>query len=223
MPWRAPAKRGIAAADLQRFFATALVTPVLTAHPTEVRRMSSIAREVEIARHLAERDRMLATPGEEQAREEALRATMLTLWQTYILRRNRPRVIDEVSNALLVLRDDILADAAATLCGARGPAARRRSVTRATLPSFFRLGSWIGGDRDGNPFVTASVLREALRSPQPPRFEFPVCRSSTRWLESFRSIQGWSAPPTSSFNWRKASTINPSIALRSHTGAPSRR
>ena len=84
-----------------RFFATALVTPVLTAHPTEVRRMSSIAREVEIARHLAERDRTLAIPAEDQAREEALRTSILTLWQTYILRRNRPRVIDEVSNALL--------------------------------------------------------------------------------------------------------------------------
>jgi len=155
---------GIAGSQLQRYFATALVSPVLTAHPTEVRRMSGIARELEIAKHLAERDRVLATPEEEQAREDALRATILTLWQTYILRRNRPRVLDEVSNGLLYYETTFLRTLPqfyATLedqLRASDP-----SLSEFDLASFFRLGSWIGGDRDGNPFVTAPILREALR------------------------------------------------------------
>jgi phosphoenolpyruvate carboxylase len=153
---------GLGASDLQRFFATALVTPVLTAHPTEVRRMSSIAREVEIARHLTERDRTLSTPGEEQAREEALRANVLTLWQTYILRRNRPRVIDEVSNALLYYETTFLRTLP-QIYAELEDRLRAGDPSHGALPSFFRLGSWIGGDRDGNPFATASVLREALR------------------------------------------------------------
>ena len=63
--------------------------------------MSGIAREVEIARCLAERDRMLSTPEEEAAREAALRAAVLTLWQTSILRRKRLRAVDEINNGLL--------------------------------------------------------------------------------------------------------------------------
>ena len=155
---------GIARAELQRFFATALVCPVLTAHPTEVRRMSSITRELEIAGYLAERDRVLATPEEEQARDEALRAAILTLWQTSILRRNRLHVIDEVGNGLLYYDTTFLQEVPRFY--ERLEDAMRANASGADdtpIPSFFRLGSWIGGDRDGNPFVTASVLRDAIR------------------------------------------------------------
>ena len=63
--------------------------------------MTGIAREVEIAQSLAARDRMLSTPEEEATRDAALRAAILTLWQTSILRRQRLRVIDEIGNGLL--------------------------------------------------------------------------------------------------------------------------
>ena len=125
--------------------------------------MSSIAREVEIARHLAERDRMLATPAEEQAREEALRTSILTLWQTYILRRNRPRVIDEVSNALLYYETTFLRTLPQLYAELEDQLRAGDPSWRASFRPSSALGSWIGGDRDGNPFVTAPVLREALR------------------------------------------------------------
>src|SRR5215469_3398262 len=85
---------------LRQFFAEAMVVPVLTAHPTEVRRKSMIDREMEVAELLAERDLRELTEGELAANETALRRAILTLWQTNLLRRTRLQVADEVNNSL---------------------------------------------------------------------------------------------------------------------------
>src|SRR5262245_29251759 len=91
---------GISREQLERFFADALCSPVLTAHPTEIRRKSTIDREMDIARLLDERDRVHFTPEELSANRRALRRAVLTLWQTSVLRGTRLRVIDEVANGL---------------------------------------------------------------------------------------------------------------------------
>ncbi len=154
---------GISRDQLQAFFAHALCSPVLTAHPTEVRRKSSIDREMEIARLLDERDRVQFTPEELAANRRALRRAVLTLWQTSLVRGTRLRVIDEVANGLAYYDHTFLhalpvfyADLEDRL-GAIDPAWQDLDV-----PSFLRMGSWIGGDRDGNPFVTADVTGQAL-------------------------------------------------------------
>jgi phosphoenolpyruvate carboxylase len=154
---------GVSREQLQRFLASALCVAVLTAHPTEVRRKSSIDREMEIARLLDERDRVRFTPEELAVNRRALRRAVLTLWQTSILRGTRLRVIDEVANNLayydhtfLRALPQLYADLEDQL-GATDP-----SWQGLEIPSFLRVGSWIGGDRDGNPFVTADVLRQAL-------------------------------------------------------------
>jgi phosphoenolpyruvate carboxylase len=155
---------GVTRAQLQAFFDRALCSPVLTAHPTEVRRKSSIDRELEIADLLDRRDRVQLTPEELAANRKALRRAILTLWQTSILRRTRLRVIDEVANGLAHYDHTFLqelprfyADLEDRL-GTIDPAWQGIEV-----PSFLSMGSWIGGDRDGNPFVTADVLRQTLR------------------------------------------------------------
>jgi len=89
--------------SLEKFFATALCSPVLTAHPTEVRRQSSIDREMEIARLLDERDRIQFTPNELTGNQKALRRAILILWQTNMLRSTRLKVLDEVANGLSLL------------------------------------------------------------------------------------------------------------------------
>jgi phosphoenolpyruvate carboxylase len=149
--------------QLQGFFDHALCSPVLTAHPTEIRRKSSIDREMEIARLLDERDRVEFTPEELAANRRALRRNVLTLWQTSLVRGTRLRVIDEVANGLSYYDYTFLralplfyADLE-RLLGATDPAWQELKV-----PSFLRMGSWIGGDRDGNPFVTAEVTRQTL-------------------------------------------------------------
>src|SRR6266508_4956409 len=91
---------GFSAADLRRFFGEAQVSPVLTAHPTEVRRKSTIDREMEIAALLDRRERVQMTPEEIEASAEQLRRAVLTLWQTNLLRRTKLTVLDEVANGL---------------------------------------------------------------------------------------------------------------------------
>ncbi len=155
---------GVSQAALQSFFASALVVPVLTAHPTEVRRKSTIDREMEIAQILAQRDRQQQTPEEDAASEEALRRAILTLWQTSILRRTRLKVIDEVVNGLSYYDYTFLEELPRFYASLEDQLARTDPAwSNVELPSFLRMGSWIGGDRDGNPFVTSDVLRQALQ------------------------------------------------------------
>ena len=133
----------------------ALIAPVLTAHPTEVRRKSMIDHRNRIAELMKLRDAGVAiTPDGDQV-DEAITRQIALLWQTRVLRRERLYVADEVETALSYLRDVFLP----TL-----PALYQRwdRALGQRVPSFLRPGSWIGGDRDGNPFVVAESMRTAL-------------------------------------------------------------
>jgi phosphoenolpyruvate carboxylase len=164
---------GLPGADLRKLFEGALVSPVLTAHPTEVRRKSVLTREMEIAMLLEERDRRAPTPEEQAVSEEELRRTVLTLWQTSMLRQTKLTVLDEVANGLsyydyTFLKElprlyNELEDRLAAYDPAGGPV---------EVSSFLRMGSWIGGDRDGNPFVTADVLSKTVRLHSTRAFRF---------------------------------------------------
>ncbi len=153
---------GFEAADLRKFFSTALVSPVLTAHPTEVRRKSTMDREMEVAMLLDRRERMQLTPEEREANDEALRRAVLTLWQTNLLRRTKLTVLDEVTNGLSFYDYTFLREVPRLLCSLEDRLNDGAEVA-GDLASFLRMGSWIGGDRDGNPFVTADVMRGTLR------------------------------------------------------------
>jgi phosphoenolpyruvate carboxylase len=141
---------------LDAWLARALVVPVLTAHPTEVQRQSILDCERGIAAALSQlEDERL--PARQRERIEArLHARVLTLWQTAMIRLARLRVIDEIENALSFYRLTFLGEI---------PRLYEEMETQLggrPLPVLLRMGSWIGGDRDGNPFVTAEVLREAV-------------------------------------------------------------
>src|SRR6266849_3553244 len=153
---------GFSAADLRRFFAEAQVSPVLTAHPTEVRRKSTIDREMEIAALLARRERVQLTPEEIEASDEQLRREVLTLWQTNLLRRTKLTVLDEVANGLSFYDYTFLHEVPRLHCVLEDRL-NEGDDSAGELTSFLRMGSWIGGDRDGNPFVTADVMRGTLR------------------------------------------------------------
>ncbi len=158
---------------LQAFLLSALCSPVLTAHPTEIRRQSSIERELEIARLLDERDRVRFTPEELTANREALRRAVLTLWQTSILRGTRLKILDEVANGLAYYDHTFLRELPRFYADLEDELGKiDPDWAGIAVPSFLRVGSWIGGDRDGNPFVTADVLREALRLQSERAFRF---------------------------------------------------
>ena len=148
---------------LADFFAHALVAPVLTAHPTEVQRQSLIRNHRDIAHLLDQRERLQMTPEEEAENDLGLANAILTLWQSRMLRPVRLKVIDEVKNGITYFNETFFTELPRLYIQTAQQLQKRYPETLWALPPFFRVGSWIGGDRDGNPFVTAEILKEALR------------------------------------------------------------
>jgi phosphoenolpyruvate carboxylase len=156
------AESGRSAADIRAVLASALVSPVLTAHPTEVRRKSTLTREIEIAAVLQDTERRRETEAERREAEEQLRRAILTLWQSSLLRDTKLTVLDEVTNGLSYYDYTFFREVPGVY-GTLEDLLAARDGQAAAIPSFLTLGSWIGGDRDGNPFVTADVLRATAR------------------------------------------------------------
>ena len=145
------------------------MSPVLTAHPTEVQRKSILDAERDIAQLLTTRDEIKAyalavnaardalTPRELAANEAQLRARVMQLWQTRLLRFTKLTVADEIENALSYYESTFLREIP------RLYADLERALGSQPVHSFLRMGQWIGGDRDGNPNVSAETLEYALR------------------------------------------------------------
>lgn len=149
------AAKGIAADQAAQLLDRTLIVPVLTAHPTEVMRKSMIDHRNRIADLMRLKDQgLLQAAGGEEIEQGLLRQIAL-LWQTRPLRRERIIVADEVEIALAYLRDIFIP--VLPMLYARW---ERHLPQRPR--SFLRLGSWIGGDRDGNPNVNAATLDYAL-------------------------------------------------------------
>ena len=141
------------------------VIPVFTAHPTEVSRRTVLFKRARIARALERLDRLPLTGAEAARQEEAIAAEVTALWQTDEVRRSRPSVRDEIQMGLDYYRrvlvrtvPGLYAELADGLRAGFGA-----PLSAAEVPQVLRFGSWIGGDRDGNPFVTPEVTRDALR------------------------------------------------------------
>ncbi len=154
---------GVGAVELRAFFGLALVSPVLTAHPTEVSRKSILQCQRAIAGLLDRRDRLQFTPEEEDDSDIALRRAVLTLWRTRMVRPTRLAVVDEIKNGISFFDDTFFAELPRLYGQLQDLLKQRFPGDDWQLPPFFRIGSWIGGDRDGNPYVTADILRTALR------------------------------------------------------------
>jgi phosphoenolpyruvate carboxylase len=144
---------GIDTGAVRRLLEGAMVAPVITAHPSEVRRKSVLDRQGAIADLLD----ALAGGAEREVTERELVRQMSIFWRTRLLRRMKIAVTDEVENAVSYFERSFLEAMPALyahwneVLGGAEP-----------VPSFLRIGSWVGGDRDGNPFVTAEVMRRVL-------------------------------------------------------------
>ena len=155
---------GLSPTEVRAFFENAQISPVLTAHPTEVRRQSMMHREIAIADLIARRERADLTPDEHREIEDRLARAVLVLWQTNLLRQTRLDVMDEVTNGLTYFDHTFFTELPRLFAEVEDRlAAAGADTDTAALPSFLTIGSWIGGDRDGNPFVDADVLRGTLR------------------------------------------------------------
>ncbi|GMM95314.1 phosphoenolpyruvate carboxylase [Microbacterium sp. MTN4-26] len=138
--------------------------PVFTAHPTEARRRAISTGIRRLAELLEERDATLRNGADEGRTERQMLEEIDTLWRTGPLRAEKPSPTDEV-RAVMAVFDDTLFTSIPEVYrrvddALQGPAAGSRSPV---VRPFVRIGSWVGGDRDGNPFVTASVTRKAAK------------------------------------------------------------
>ncbi|WP_336967713.1 phosphoenolpyruvate carboxylase [Sphingobium aromaticiconvertens] len=146
---------GISRDAVLALLSDSLIVPVLTAHPTEVRRKSMIDHKNRIADLMLLKDTGRTETEDGEKIDEAICRQIALLWQTRPLRREKLFVADEIENVLTYFRDTFLPVLPA-LYG------RWERVLGARPQSFLRVGSWIGGDRDGNPFVQAPQLEFAL-------------------------------------------------------------
>lgn len=153
-------EKNIDVAALQEFFDKALISPVLTAHPTEVQRKSILNCQLIISSLLSDRDRIDMTPEELANNEETLHRFILILWHTRLLRTTKLTVQDEVKNGLSFYDYTFLREIPILYAGIEKQTEQCYGK-RLKIPSFLRVGSWIGGDRDGNPFVTHKVMLDA--------------------------------------------------------------
>ena len=159
---------GIAPDAISQMLASSHVAPVLTAHPTEVQRKSILDAEREIAELLSARDALqeraqyhrasadALTPRALAANEQRLRARVTQLWHTRLLRYSKLTVADEIENALSYYESTFLSEIP------RLYADLEQALGEVPVASFLRMGQWIGGDRDGNPNVSAATLSLAL-------------------------------------------------------------
>ena len=156
---------GITQQQALEWLAKIEVILVFTAHPTEVARRTVLFKRQRIAAELEQLDRLPLTERESEKHEQAIIAEITALWQTDEVRRRQPQVRDEIRMGLdyypTVLFEtlpglyDELADNFREAYGKEIPAN--------ALPRVLRFGSWIGGDRDGNPLVTPACTRDALQ------------------------------------------------------------
>lgn len=157
---------GVTGSTVRKFFKDALIAPVLTAHPTEVQRKSILDAEHDIARLLAERDSPM-TAKERATNTERLHSRVTTLWQTRLLRYSKLTVEDEINNALSYYRITFLHELPALYEDIEAEIAeqfpqRASSNAKSEMATYVQMGSWIGGDRDGNPNVNAGTMQLAL-------------------------------------------------------------
>jgi phosphoenolpyruvate carboxylase len=163
---------GITAPEALTLLSHICITPVFTAHPTEVARRSVMFKRRRISDLLEQLDRIPVPNPQLDALERDLTAEITALWQTDDTRTARPTVRDEIRMALDYYESSIFdtlpvlyGEVAAALAAEypnQQPTTSNQQPSLSDLPQLVSFGSWIGGDRDGNPFVTPDATREAL-------------------------------------------------------------
>ncbi|MFZ0271878.1 MAG: phosphoenolpyruvate carboxylase [Acidobacteriaceae bacterium] len=161
---RAMREAGISADKALAWLRRILVVPVFTAHPTEIARRSVLMKRRRMSEFLEKLDRIPVPDEELAALEDALTAEITALWQTDEVRSRQPAVTDEIRMGLdyydvsiFETLPGLYQEVAAALKSEYG-----LTIELSDLPLLLAFGSWIGGDRDGNPFVTPDVTRQAI-------------------------------------------------------------
>ena len=157
-------RNGVGVEEALEWLGKVLVIPTFTAHPTEVARRTVLTKRRNIAREIEQIDWMPLTDAEALERESRIAANIMALWQTDEVRRRAPTVRDEIRMGLDYYTNGLIETLPrlyTTMAGAVNTV-YGTEIAACDLPAVVRFGSWIGGDRDGNPFVTPEMTRSAL-------------------------------------------------------------
>ncbi len=163
---------GAEPSEVRRLLDEMLIKPVFTAHPTEAKRRTILLKLLDLTRLLRELDAHVLLPSEKKENWDQIREIVVSLWQSDVNRDRRPDVLDEVREGLYFF-DTTLFELLPDIYGELNSALDREfpeskvsdkgEEASGGLSTFLRYGSWIGGDRDGNPYVTQDVTEDALR------------------------------------------------------------
>jgi len=157
------ARNRVDAEEIQKLIANLRIRPVLTAHPTESKRVTVLEKYRKTYLLLRELENPRWTERERAALVDELRDQIELVWMTGELHLEKPSVEQEVQRGLHFFDETLFEMAPKMLTGFEAALAHSYPHTRFDVPPFFQFGSWIGGDRDGNPFVTTEVTRTTLR------------------------------------------------------------
>jgi len=187
-------EKGVSAEEVGDALATLDVRPVLTAHPTESTRRTLLTLQARVADLLLEREHVF--PSDRAAIDESLEAEIELLWLTAEVRRDRPSVGDEVSTVLWYLETRLLDASARANASLVRAFEKEFEIPRDDLHqrSAIRLGTWVGGDRDGNPFVTPATTIAASR-----RASHVILGRYQSWVDELvrrLSVSAQIAPPS---------------------------
>jgi phosphoenolpyruvate carboxylase len=152
----------VPAADIRALLEHLRVRPVITAHPTEAKRVTVLEKHRRIYRRLVDLESPRWTPRERQSLIDGLRNEMELLWLTGELRLSKPTVPQEVFWGLHFFNETLFEAVPDLLDKVERTLAQHYPGEQWVVPPFFQFGSWIGGDRDGNPFVTNDVTHSTL-------------------------------------------------------------
>ena len=147
---------------LQELISSLHYAPVFTAHPTEAKRRSKLEAMRRIFNTILELQRYKGQSIKREELIEELQAEILILWRTDEVRLRKPTVIDEVENGLYYFRTSLFKAIPEVYKDMEKAVKRIYHTDNIKVPSFIKFGSWIGGDRDGNPFVTPDITKEAV-------------------------------------------------------------
>lgn len=156
-------EEGLSAGEVRALLKKLCIMPVFTAHPTEAKRRTVLTKLRRISQALYNLDLHALLPGEEADLIAFIREEIVSLWQTDETRPRRPTVLDEVRNGLYYFETTVFDLAPQMYAELSTALAQSYPGERFEIPPFLQFGSWIGGDRDGNPFVTLGVTEETLR------------------------------------------------------------
>ncbi|MBV7337010.1 phosphoenolpyruvate carboxylase [Chloroflexi bacterium TSY] len=157
-------EEGLSAEDIQEILSELYIVPVFTAHPTEAKRRTTLLQLKTISDALHRLNTTDLLPSEQEEILQRIQETIILLWQSDETRDRRPTVMDEVRSGLYFFDATLFKLVSNMYEDLERVLAHYYPDATFNIPTFLRYGSWIGGDRDGNPYVTIEITEEALRA-----------------------------------------------------------